>query len=221
MEVKEGIELLPQALKEEILKRANNKEYEYSDNKFFITELTGCLREAWFKRKYGKPPFELKSAFYILRGKWLDDLMNEYTQISQKRVTLPIRVGNEWIRISGYFDYVDDEGIITDLKTIKTLYYLKQKNAPIFAHKMQVIFYAFCEAEEKAKLLYVDISSADAMQFVFNVKENMDLIDKIKSNAKLLYTAIKKDDFGVLPKGESYMCINCAFKEKCNGAKKV
>lgn len=217
--MQEGIDLLPNPVRDELLERANREGKNRAPHHMYVSELTRCLRESYFKRVEGRPEHGIQTAWYFFRGNWLDAFFNEQMPISQKRVTLRFdhKQTGDPLRISGYFDYRDDDGIITDLKTTKTLYYLKKRGKPNYSHQLQVNFYGYCEAEQYVRLLYVDISGAEVAQFTMEVNPN--LVWRLREGANKLYTALQEHDPSTLPTApKSYMCKYCDYSEQCDGA---
>ena len=216
IEMEDGIEMLPSTMKDKILKFANDKKpRHYPPNQMYVTELVGCPRKAFFNRTLGRKKVNLQSAWYFWRGDLLDKVFSDTMEISQNRVTYPFHTKDGIIRISGYYDFVDNDGYITDLKTIKSLYYLRKDKAPKYENLMQVVFYGFCEAQEKVRLLYVDISNGEVLRFTIPVKENLYIMREFEKRAKSLYDALIKFDGTLAMKGSGWQCKRCEYKEEC------
>ena len=179
-----SLENLPQPIKDTILKTVNYNDYEEKPNTFPITSLLYCLRKAYFK-KYHPKPTTLESAFNLYRGKIFDQLWTPLFKHNQVRCTHKVK--NYPITISGKYDFIDEKGILTDLKTAKSLYYINEAGSE---YVKQVRFYAYVNSIEKAQIIYVDFGSVKV--FPIEVGDCTQLIDELESKAILLWTAYQK-----------------------------
>lgn len=198
---------LPKPIRDHILAKVN-AEYRSMPNTFNLTELLYCLRKAYFHRVDPKP-FALEAAWNIYRGELLDEVWTPLFQRYQVRCTY--RCKNVPAVIVGKFDFLDENGVLTDLKTAKTLYYI---NEPKVEHVKQVRFYAWCNAVQKAQLIYADFG--DVKVFPVEVGDCSDLLRELEESVSCLYLALQK---GCPPDshGPEWMCRNCEYQDECEG----
>lgn len=202
---------LPVAIQDHILRNANGtgekEPYQHMPNGMSITELLYCLRKSYYIRKNPKP-HGIESAFNLYRGKVFDNLWSPLFKRNQIRCTH--RVKNFPISISGKFDWLEDD-TVTDLKTAKTLYFT---NEPSEEYKKQVRFYAYCNALDKAQIVYIDFG--DCKVFPVEVGDCSKLIEEIESKAIQLWHSLRTDK--PPPKistTQTWICEKCEYKEEC------
>lgn len=203
------LEDLPQPIQDQILKSANFDDYTAKPNTYSVTELLYCLRKSYFNKVNPKPK-TLESAFNLYRGKVFDNLWTPLFKHNQVRCTH--RVKNYPITISGKYDFIDEKGILTDLKTAKSLYFI---NEPGQEYVKQVRFYAYLNAVEKAQILYVDFGSVKV--FPVEVGDCTELINELENKAITLWSAIeKKQPPQRCLTTPEWLCNKCEHKEECN-----
>ena len=68
----------------EILRREVEREkalHTYRDNELYVTEISSCLRKAWYERKYGTP-FDPKMVVVANMGRafheWLENIIRNH-----------------------------------------------------------------------------------------------------------------------------------------------
>lgn len=203
------LEDLPQPIQDQILKSANFDDYTAKPNTYSVTDLLYCLRKTYFNKVNPKPK-TLESAFNLYRGKVFDNLWTPLFKHNQVRCTH--RVKNYPITISGKYDFIDEKGILTDLKTAKSLYFI---NEPGQEYVKQVRFYAYLNAVEKAQILYVDFGSVKV--FPVEVGDCTELINELENKAIILWSALEKKQPPIrCPDTPEWLCKKCEHKEECN-----
>jgi hypothetical protein len=204
------LEVLPQPIKDHIIKNANFDDYIGKPNTYSVTELLYCTRKTYFKRTQPKPT-TLEQAFNLYRGKVFDNLWTPLFRHNQVRSTY--RCKNIPITISGKYDFIDENGVLVDLKTAKSLYYI---NEPGHEYIQQVRFYAYLNSIEKARILYVDFG--DAKAFDVEVGDCQQLLTDLESKAAELYFALKNKC--PPPKtvniSQMWLCQKCDYKQECD-----
>jgi hypothetical protein len=204
-----SLEDLPQPIKDEILKKANDGDYQNKPNTYSITELLYCIRKAYLKRVHPKP-LTLKQAFNVYRGQIFDHLWTPLFRHNQVRCTY--RCKNIPITISGKYDFLTADNILTDLKTTKTLYYINEPSSEYIA---QVRFYAWLNSIEKAQIVYIDFG--DCKVFPVEVGDCTLLLEDIEAKATILYWALQR---GKPPEKDAnspeWLCKNCEYGQECN-----
>lgn len=205
------LEDLPQPIKDHILRSTNNEEYHNKPNTYSLTELLYCIRKAYYRRTQPKPT-ELEAAFNIYRGKVFDNLWSPLFQHNQIRSTY--RCKNIPITISGKYDFLTTDNILTDLKTTKSLYFV---NEPSEEYKTQVRFYAWLNSIEKAQIIYIDFGNCKV--FPVEVGDCTELFEALESKAEILYNSLKNQTVPYKPiTAPEWMCKKCEYKEECNNA---
>lgn len=203
------LEDLPKPIKDHILKSANCEDYHNKPNTYSLTELLYCIRKAYYRRTKPKPT-ELEAAFNIYRGKVFDNLWSPLFQHNQVRSTH--RCKNIPITISGKYDFLTNDNILTDLKTTKSLYFV---NEPSEEYKTQVRFYAWLNSIEKAQIVYIDFG--DCKVFPVEVGDCKQLFEDLELKAETLYKSLqnKAVPYKSLTAPE-WMCKKCEYALECN-----
>jgi CRISPR/Cas system-associated exonuclease Cas4 (RecB family) len=199
---------LPQEIKDYIMEQAGGS-YTKRDGSIDCTELLYCMRKAWLRRKY-QPPKSLESAFYLFRGKLMDREFSKLFKRNQIRVTH--RVPNGPV-IVGKFDWIEN-GVVVDLKTTKTLYYVKKAKEE---HEKQVKFYAYCDNRDHGRLEYMDFGGAEV--FEVDCSDAADVVKELEARA-ILYHECLINDVAPRPEGmnteRQWECKNCECKDYCD-----
>lgn len=215
-----SIEDLPAPIKQFIV-RETERDKIFEDNRLGVTELIGCLRKAWYRRKMPLP-LSIQQRWWFYRGNLLDGVWTPLFERNQVRITHRIR--DYPVVISGRIDFIDEDGAVADLKTIDNLYWIKKEGAKA-DHIKQVLFYAWCEARDKARLYYVSMNDAVPMEVAVSEENKLEVVNELESNAKILYNALvnnivpERDDkhtqdyweCGVSKDGVCY----CEYREQC------
>lgn len=125
------------------------------------------------------------------------------------------RVKNYPISITGKYDFLTDDGTVIDLKTTKSLYFVKE---PSEEYKKQVRFYAFCNAFEKAAILYIDFG--DCKYFTVDVGDCTSLIEELEGKAIMLWSALYNGHAPQKnPETPTWLCQKCQYSEECANAR--
>ena len=198
------LEDLPEKIKDEI---QNRSMYEQRENQINTTELIYCIRKAYYRRKFPKPP-SLKSAWWMWRGNVFDRVFTPLFERHQERVTH--RVRGTPIIISGRIDFIEDDTVY-ELKTTNNLKYI-QKDGPHKDHLKQVKFYTWCNAYQKAKIIYMDLN--DVLVFDVDLSDLDEVIDEFEDVARKLYNAILLDE-PPEKNAQKWECNYCTYKDMC------
>ena len=202
------LDCLPAPIKDQILKSANFEDYTAKPNTYSVTDLLYCIRKTYYKKTNPKP-ITLEQAFNLYRGKVFDQLWTPLFKHNQVRTTY--RCKNIPITISGKYDFIDENGVLVDLKTAKSLYFI---NEPGTEYIKQVRFYGWLNSIEKAKILYIDFG--DAKAFEVEVGDCNELLNELEDKATQLYYALKTNTAPTKPVTASWLCQKCDYKEECN-----
>jgi len=177
---------LPDVIKQEIINQTERNRVRV-DNRLDVTEVIGCIRKAWFKRKIPKP-LSLKSRWYLYRGNLFD---NAWTPLFEKnQMTITHRLQHIPVVISGRLDFIDGDGAVADLKSTDKLYWIIQKGGKEDNIK-QVRFYAWHIPTDKARLYYVSLKDVEKVEVEFTEDEQLELVKEMELKAELLYNALK------------------------------
>ena len=200
------IEDLPAPIKNNIMESVNFHEYSQPENSFGIKELLYCLRQAYMKRLYPKP-INLKTAAVIDRGMSLD---KKYTSLfPRNQIKCVYQCHKAPVSIKGKLDFYDENNVLTELKFPVNLVNICGVS---IADKKQVQFYAYCEKQAVAQVLYFD--TIDCKKFTVDVSGWESLIEELETNAAVLYNCLK---FRQLPEKTEFcsLCGNCEYAGVC------
>lgn len=212
----EGLQHLPQPIIQHILNKS--RERVVYPHVYHVTELIGCLRKAYFKRKYGDLiKHSLNTLWNFYRGHLFDDAFSPLFPENQKPVTRTYNLRNAECTVVGYFDFIY-KNILHDLKTAhdRTMYYLK-RDGPRKDNVRQVQIYMELLNEERiqlGRLIYVGLSP-NPLQF--DVERNYDILNEILANVNLLEDALQIDNPSNLPIPGGWQCKPeyCEARTEC------
>jgi hypothetical protein len=217
---------LPPAIKRQIIVSTDRTKVR-DNNHLDLTECIGCLRKAWFKRKFPLSP-SLRQRWYFYRGNVFDDLWTPLFERNQVRVTHRIRNSKYPVVIAGRLDFLDEEKFVADLKTTDKIENIRKYGAKEDNVK-QLMFYCWYEATTKGRLYYISFKDAEMFEFDFKAKELEELVDEIEERAMVLYDSLltsappPKDEkhtdsyweCNLSRDGEEY----CEYRNKCKESK--
>jgi CRISPR-associated exonuclease Cas4 len=150
---------------------------EYDDKHIGVTELLGCMRKSWQRRRNPKP-LTKKQMVIFFRGQLFDNIYTPLFKRNQVRVTHRV-LDAESLIISGRLDFVDIDGTIADWKTVDGTYFVERDGAKP-EHISQLLFYCWCEANERARLYYMSLSNLikiDIDASIEKQKENLEMLE--------------------------------------------
>ena len=182
------LEDLPETMKQHLAKKTV-RDKTYADHRFGVTELLGCDRKLWFRRRLPKP-ISLNMMYIFNRGMLWD---TEYTEIYERnQVRVTHRVPNSPVVISGRLDFIDDDGAVTDLKTTENLYFIR-KNGAKPDNVSQVLFYCWCEGIDKARLIYMTLSDAETVDVDATYERQVENLERLEKRALASYDNLQHD----------------------------
>jgi hypothetical protein len=209
------LEDLPQPIKELILTACNFDDYEPLPNSYSITEIIYCIRKIYFRHTLPKKSIDLKSASNFFRGNLWDRTFT--SQFKRNQIRSTYRCKNVPISISGKFDFIDEKGVLTDLKSPATLFFVKREGKPSTQYEKQVRFYCYTNAISKGQIMYYD--GADCIKYPVEVTEENchELIQEIEHKAKLLYHARQTGEAPTKEQSnpEEWECNCCEYLIEC------
>ncbi|MBI4029126.1 MAG: PD-(D/E)XK nuclease family protein [Candidatus Blackburnbacteria bacterium] len=210
---------LPQKIQDYIVNKMS-REYVPSINELHCTELVGCSRKVYLRRtQTAKPKLGIEQAFYFYRGDLFDQ---EWTNLFERhQVSVMHRVRDSPFLIRGRLDFIDDDGVIWEMKTTKNLYYVNQ---PKPEHIKQVKFYCYCFAKNRAKIMYVDFGDVRIFDLTFTDQELISNLNAFEQKALAIYNAlltgkapVPDPQYSIAKNGKlnTWECNFCDVKEAC------
>ena len=152
---------------------------EYDDKHVGVTELLGCMRKSYLRRRDPRP-LTKKQMFIFYRGQLFDNLYTPLFKRNQVRVTQRILDAKELV-ISGRLDFIDIDGAVADWKTVDGTFFV-ERDGPKPEHISQLLFYCWCEANEKARLYYMSLSNLIKIDIDASQEkqvENLEMLEKL------------------------------------------
>ena len=206
---------LPQEIQNSILNKANFDNYKPMPNTYSITEILSCLRQKFYQKTLPKKNIELKTAINFYRGNLWDNAFSPLFKRNQIRCTY--RCKNIPICISGKFDFLTSDGIVTDLKSPSNLFYVERNGKPSETYRKQVLFYCYTNAQTKGQIMYWDGSKCLMYPIEVTDEKCKELIEEVESRTVILWASLHN---GKVPNKEIYppetwMCQCCDFSIKC------
>lgn len=206
----EEIESLPEAIKEHII-TTTTRDYPARDNAVYVTELTYCIRKAYYRRmaeRAGEREDKgLRQRWYLYRGIVFDEAWTNLFPRHQVRVTHRVKDGPT---IIGKIDFIDDDGTLYELKTVSNDYAVR--NGPKMAHVKQALFYAWIEQAPKVRLVYVHLGGIR----IFDLAPRLawKIVQEFEEKAMALWNALQTNT-PPQPDNEAWECKYCEFKHLC------
>lgn len=173
-----------------------------SDNVFHVTELLSCMTQKYFLRNppdgYTEEDMKpsLETLYYFFRGNIFDLIFSMAMPHSQVGFNIPV---GDNVTITGRTDWLDVEDdkivAVSDLKTVRNLWYIKKEGAKS-DHYKQIMVYAWVFGCDVVKIYYLDFGELIVKEF--NVKDNKkdqeEIVDELKRKALLLYEHIQNKE---------------------------
>jgi len=182
------------------------KTRQYSDNIIHVSEVSGCLRKAYYIRKYGQDIIP-KYAVLMSYGNGIHELLQNYLIKKGWRIEYPVSRQFKYLRLVGHIDlYEPRQNIVVEIKTTS-----KIPREPYTEHVRQINTYAYLLGTMPTLyLIYID-RMGDIK--VFNIPRNYELWKDMIKRAYYLYYSIRDNKE---PRREkNHLCEYCPFKDKC------
>jgi len=177
----------------------------YDSNAIHVSEVSGCLRKAFYERKTVRPTLDVRNVIMAIGNgvHWqLQELLKEEGWKSE--------VKTEWdlkkFKLIGHIDLFNpEENIVLELKTIGRV-----PERPYLPHLRQINAYLIMIKARKGYLVYIGKNGAIR---VFDVKFDRKLWRKTIKRAFHLWYCLQENR---PPKPEfSGLCSFCEFKWRC------
>jgi len=204
--------LCAQCLPASIIKSLRVYDYTPQRNAYYVKEIIGCLRKAYFTRKSASIDtyLTLKSLYAIKRGKIFGNMVDgsRWTELDG---SIPFKVDGEDVKLTARLDSYDPQrAAITELKSLEGIHYknLPRRNDVLQLQSYGTIFKSIIPVR-RLTLVYLDMNSFKQ----FDV-EQVDLNSWLKDRVEGLHRALR--DSKPLSEEPSYECKFCDHKKNCN-----
>jgi len=175
-------------------------EVKYQSNRFYVSELTGCLRQSLMFRQpelFGAMS-SFKEKYVFVRGKMIHDFfLRDFKTVELKKTFV---VDGEEYEVVGHPDYVEDD-VLYELKTVNNLEY--QRDLPFEENVFQVRAYDTLNDLKYKKLVLVYLGMSDWK--VIEVKKK-DVTKELLHNLRVMVRCLKERR---LPTKEEHTCYWC------------
>ncbi len=184
---------------------AEERRRRYEPDVLHVSEVTGCLRKAWFERRYGRVEAHPRNIIYAL-GNGIHEALERHLVKKgwQAEVECILDLGD--FKLTGHADLYDPEtGTLLELKTCSNL-----PEEPFRAHVMQANAYTYMLHASAAYIVYIE---KQGRVQVFRLHWNSVLWRELLERAKLLHNAIAENR---PPRAErSPLCKHCPYQFRC------
>jgi len=182
-------ESLPESVKESIKERYEKdlKERRSSSNVIYHSELDGCIRKSYLRRKYPLVP-DINAIMGLWRGNILHPAILKHFPRNEVPIKYPI--AGTGVILSGRIDAIDKDGTVTELKTVSSIYHVQKRGFPNPWDRDRVLAYAYNWGARKARLIYVDLGGAITFEIPVDESEAEEVFEKRVRLAKLLHDCL-------------------------------
>ena len=204
--------LCTQCLPASIIKSLRIYDYTPPRNTYYVKEIIGCLRKAYFTRKSAPVDtyLTLKSLYAIKRGKIFGSMVDGSRWIELDG-SISFDVDGEDVKLTARLDSYDPQkGAITELKSLEGVHYkdLPRRNDVLQLQSYGTIFKSIIPVQQLT-LVYLDMDNFKQ----FDVKP-VDLTSWLKGRVETLHRAL--GDSKPVIEEPSYECKFCDHKNNCN-----
>jgi len=177
------------------------------DSVIHVSELTGCLRKAYYLRK--TPQGVAPSNTVKLLGDMIHASLQEVLEREGYLIEFKVGLSLEGFRLEGHIDaYHPEKGIVLEFKTESKL-----PDAPYEPHLRQAQIYAVMTKAKYAYVIYISRSDGGVKVFEAPVDKNM--LKWAVERAKALKYAV--DNATPPPPERGLLCNYCDFRLMCYG----
>lgn len=185
---------------------ARERARQYRPNVIHVSEVTGCLRRAWYERRYGLAEAHPRFIVYAI-GNGVHEALQDYLARRgwQAEVELSVRV--QGFKLAGHADLYDPErNIVVELKTTSRL-----PERPYSSHLHQLNAYLYMLRTRVGYVVY--IQKRDGLVAVHRHRWDPQLWRHVVERAKQLHKAIAE---GRPPRPEpGPLCSYCPHNWRC------
>lgn len=177
----------------------------YSNNTIHVSEVTGCLRKAYYTRRSPMKPADIVYVVMSI-GNGIHRQLQEYLMDKGWRSEVEVEWNFKKFKLVGHIDlYHPREDIVVEIKTTS-----KKPDKPYQNHLMQLNAYLRMINASKGYIIYI---ARDGNIKVFSHNFNKQLWKQTIKRAFYLWHRLNEDK---PPKPEpSPLCNYCPFKWRC------
>lgn len=186
-------------------------EHEPKRNVYYVKEVIGCLKQAYYKRKQpSSKAFTLNSLYSMKRGQLLGAITDKsYSEFTGE---LSFNIDGEPVKLTARLDCYDPEkGEIIEVKTLENIFHrrLPRDQDVLQLQCYGTIFKDIFQKINRLYLAYLDMNQF--IQFEIPIVNNYPWL---QNRVKILHTAIRAS----IPPDEEigYYCKYCLHRDKCN-----
>ncbi len=185
---------------------ARERTRQYKPDVVHVSEVTGCLRRAWYERKYGLVEAHPRLIIYAI-GNGLHEALQDYLTRRGWQAEVELSVDAGGFRITGHADLYDPgRNIVVELKTASRL-----PDKPYRSHLTQLNAYLFMLRARVGFVVY--IGKRDGFVRLFRHEWDPQLWRRLLERARILYRAVVEDK---PPRPEpGPLCDWCVHRWKC------
>jgi len=211
----EGLDALPEPIRHHILHSMHSN--ISIRHVYHVTELIYCLAKCYHNRVHGSTEPRLEQAWPIYRGNIFDDAWTQLFPLNQ----VPMLLEDRGVYIVGKADFIH-EGVVYDLKTTASLYYILREAAPKPEHVEQVQTYHELlrrqgHRVDGCRLIYLDFGNHP---LIFEVEPDSETLHRILIRAHRLDRALSEGASQGIQNPADWECGYCEHSSHCKEAQK-
>jgi CRISPR-associated exonuclease Cas4 len=197
---------------EEAFNRALDREPVDRLDTVYVTELTGCMRRSWYKRKYGYRVTKDMLAGRAVHAELLERVAGELPVAhaeAEKKVEYTVSVGDVDVWLAGRVDLFIADGDLRTFVEFKTSDWIFDE------HVEQANIYAAVLNIDKFYICYMPKSDEVKCKEFSRTWTEKDVEERVRK----FIESLTKDE--PPPKEEDVWCYYCEFRNVCKKNKKL
>lgn len=135
---------------------SQDAKHEYKDERIYVSELGGCLRRSWFRRRVLRKP-TLGDAFRLFIGRLFHEIVEESYFMREVPVAWEFTAEDGVLTLAGRIDAVDGDKVVEFKSKSPRSFSYVLRNGPLHEDEEQVRFYAAAGGYERALLIYYEL----------------------------------------------------------------
>ncbi len=185
---------------------AKHRARQYRPNVIHVSEATGCLRKAWYERKYGLSEAHPRFIVYAI-GNGVHEALQAYLAGQGWLSEVEAYADLGGFKLAGHADlYHPENSIVVELKTAS-----KTPESPYRSHVMQLNAYLYMLRAKHGYVVY--IKKKDGLVRVYRHQWDPELWRLLVERARTLHRAILENK---PPRPEpSILCSFCPYALRC------
>ena len=187
----------------EIIERTSR--VHYSSDIIHVSEVSNCLRKAFYDRKVAKPTLDIKNILKVI-GNGVHYQHQEFLRTKGFVTESEVKRDFKKFKLVGHIDLLNPkENLIIEIKTVN-----KIPQRPYLSHIRQLNAYLIMSRTKEGELIYI---SRDGGVKIYHLKPDKRLWRETVKRAFYLWHSLKENK---PPEPEfSPLCNLCEFKWKC------